>query len=196
MPQSIGARANRLMAAASAAAIVFIATPALAQHDHSILSVGRDDAGVLHMHTHDAMPFEVMPSIYSGIDGFATAEVAFESLSADHPAIGLFMLDESSDIRATLLAQDDGIQVFGGGPNPLPVGGEIYLGHPFFHVLPVYNIFAGKVGDEFSMWFRFTDASGLYSDSDPFEMRFVAVPAPAAPAIGVIGVLALRRKRP
>ncbi|MFO0836415.1 MAG: hypothetical protein U0638_15720 [Phycisphaerales bacterium] len=181
---------------AAALAVCSIAVPALAQHDHSLIQAGRDESGMLHMHTHDAMPFEVMPSAFAGIDGFATAEVAFESLSADHPAIGLFMLDEASDLRAVLVAQDHGIQVFGGGPDPLPIGGEVYLGHPFFHVMPVYNIYDGKVGDEFSMWFRFTDVSGMYTESQPFELRFVAVPAPAGVAsFLMLGLGAMRRRR-
>lgn len=195
MHHSIGTRSSAFSAGALALFGVF-AAPALAQHDHSLIQAGRDESGILHMHTHDAMPFEVMPSTFSGIDGFATAEVAFESLSADHPAIGLFMLDEASDLRAVLVAQDDGIQVFGGGPDPLPIGGEVFLGHPFFHVMPVYNIFNGKVGDEFSMWFKFTDVSGMYMESAPFELRFVAVPAPAtASLMMMLGLAAARRRR-
>ncbi len=195
MHHSIGTRSSALTTAGLALFAAFAAAPVLAQHDHSILAAGCDDSGMLHMHTHDAMPFEVMPSMFSGIDGFATAEVAFESLSADHQAIGLFMLDEASDLRAVLVAQDDGIQVFGGGPDPLPIGGEVFLGHPFFHVMPVYNIYDGNVGDEFSIWFKFTDASGIYMESEPFEMRFVAVPTPSSVALGVVGALGWRRRR-
>lgn len=195
MPGPIGTRSSACSAAALAFFGVFASTPALAQHDHSVLAAGRDASGMLHMHTHDAMPFEVMPSTFSGIDGFATAEVAFESLMSDHPAIGLFTLDEASDIRAVLVAQDHGIQAFA-GPDPLPIGGEVYLGHPFFHVMPVYNIFDGDIGDEFSMWFRFTDVSGMYMDSTPFELRFVAVPAPAtASVLLLLGLATARRRR-
>lgn len=181
--------------ALAAAALVFFTAPALAQHDHSLIQAGRDESGMLHMHTHDHMPFEVMPSVFSGIDGFATAEVAFESLSADHPAIGLFMLDEASDLRAVLIAQDHGIQLFA-GPDPLEIGGEVVLGHPFFHVMPVYNIYDGNIGDEFTMTFKFTDVSGMYTESEPFELRFVAVPAPmTASTMVLLGLVSARRRR-
>lgn len=37
--------------------------------------------------------------------------------------------------------------------------------------MPVCNIDDGKVGDEFSMWSKFTDVSGNYTESEPFEQR-------------------------
>lgn len=183
---------NRSTPTVAIALLCLAAAPALAQHDHKILGVGHDDSNILHFHSHDAMPFDMGPSAFQGIDGFATAEVAFESI-ADHPGIGLFALDPSSNIRAVLVAADAGIQIFG-GIDPLPIGGELVLGNPFFHIIPIFNIFHGEIGHEYSLRMKFHDASGLYHDSDEFNIRFVAVPAPAA-ALPLLGLVSLRRSR-
>lgn len=46
------------------------------------------------------------------------------------------------------------------------------------------------------MLFKFTDVSRMYMESEPFELRFVAVPATAS--VGsflVLGLGAMRRRR-
>jgi len=46
------------------------------------------------------------------------------------------------------------------------------------------------------MWFKFTDVSRMYTESTPFELRFVAVPAPAGVAsFMMLGLCAMRRRR-
>ncbi|MBL8764377.1 MAG: hypothetical protein JNM07_08930 [Phycisphaerae bacterium] len=169
---------------------------AMAQHDHEIVAVGRDAGGKLRMHTHAVMPFDVPESPFQGIAGYATAEVALESLLSDHTNIGLFTLDPSSDIRARLVGADAGIQVYD-GLNPLAIGDEINLGHPIFHYLPVWNIFDGVIGQAYGLNFVFRDASGLYSDSDPIQLTFTPVPSPGSIGLGLIGLnaIAARRRR-
>jgi len=122
------------------------------------------------------------------------AEVAFESLMEDHPQIGVFMLDPRSDIRAILLGADPGIQVYD-GLNPVPIGGEIVLGPPVFHYLPVWNIFDGEIGEEYALRFMFRDASGIHTDSEPFDITFTPVPTPTGAALAGIGLFALATRR-
>lgn len=168
---------------------------ALAQH-HEEIQAAVDAQGRLHMHTHAPMPFMVPESPFVGIPGYATAEIALASLPSDHPAIGLFMLPATVDIRAVLVAADPGMQVFG-IPQPLQVGQEIAMGAPVIHVLPVWHLPNGLPGQEYNISFYFRDASGQLQDSEVFELSFVPVPAPGGAALmglGALGVCARRRR--
>jgi hypothetical protein len=185
---------SNVPAVAAIAALVITAGAALAQHDHSLIQAGRTDGNQLVMHTHAPMPFEVEPSIFPEFQGYATAEVAFESLMEDHPAIGVFLLDPRADIRAILVGADPDISVFD-GLHQVAIGEQIVLGPPVFHYLPVYNINPGIPGQEYELRFQFHDASGIYSDSDVFGLRFTPVPAPAGAALFSLTALAAFRRR-
>ncbi len=180
--------------ASAALALGLLVPGALAQHVHEEVQVGRTDAGQLIMHTHAIMPFPLEESVFPGIDGYAGADVALASLSEDHPAINVFMLATTVDIRAVFLGADPGMQVFN-GISPMTVGSEMVLGAPVIHFLPVFNITAGTPGQEFAVRMKFRDASGTYSDSPEFTMRFSPVPGVGVAGVVLAGLVATARRR-
>lgn len=163
-------------------------------HLHEEVQVGRDSLGRLHMHTHAHMPFILPESPFPGIHGYAHAEVALASLPSDHPHIDLFMLPQTVDIRAVLVAQSPGMQVYG-GLDPLPIGSELVLGAPVIHYMPIWNITATTPGEVKTISFFFRDASGQFTDSDVFSITFTAVPSPAALTSLAAGLLLIPRRR-
>lgn len=178
--------------AAAATSSVALAQP----HMHEEIQVGVNTASnKLQMHTHAPMPFMLEESPFPGIDGYANAETALASLDADHPAINLFMLPPTADIRAILVSADPLMQTFN-GPGPMQPGEEFFLGSPVIHFLPVWNLLPGaQFGQEYGIRFKFHDASGQFADSDVFELRFTPVPAPAGVGIISLGLLAAGRRR-
>lgn len=176
-----------------AAAAFGLAAPALAQHEHhELLEIGRTDADVLEFHTHAMLPIPVPVSTFPEFPGFATAEVAFESLAAPN-SHGQLPLLAGSDIRVIVLAADPGLTLFD-GLTPVPIGGEVVLGAPFFHYLPVWSIAPGSPPGEYTVTLMARDAAGLQADSAPFQVSFTPVPEPAV-GLAVVGGLLLRRRR-
>jgi hypothetical protein len=157
---------------------VVMSSYALAQHDHDGLEIGRTATNQINAHASIPLLFTIGPSPFPGIDGFARADIPFESATQDHPEDDLFSLPAGVDIRAVLIASSGNAQVFA-GTVPTPVGQEILVGPPFFHFLPVWNVTQGPVGSPHSLTFRFRDASGTLSESDPVTLTFVPIPTPA-----------------
>lgn len=183
----------RTLVTAAAAALAGLAAPALAQHDHDLLEIGRTEAGALEFHTHAMLPIPIPLSTFEEFPGYATAEVAFESLAAPNTH-GQFPLLPGSDIRVIVVAADPGLTLFD-GLTPVPIGGEVVLGPPFFHYLPVWNIAPSPLGGVYSVTLMAHDAAGLQTDSAPFQVSFVSVPVPGAGLAIALGLGAVGRRR-
>ena len=140
-----------------------------------------------------ASSFEVPPSPFAEFPGYATAEIAFESLAAPN-SHGSVPPSPGSDIRVVLVSADPGLTLFD-GLTAVPIGGEVTLGPPFFHYLPVWSIEAGPLGGVYDVTLIARDANGVHADSLPFEISFTAVPAPGAAALGAAGLAAACRRR-
>ncbi len=162
---------------------------------HEEVMVGRSAANQLQMHSHDPMPFELPASVFPGIGGFASADIAFASLDADSPGEDLFMLPANVDIRCVLLALSPNMQVYN-GLTPMTVGQEMVFGAPTIHYLPIWNVTGGNPGDESFAVFQFRDASNQLTTSAPFFVSFTPAPAPGVLGLAGVGaVFAARRRR-
>lgn len=171
------------------------ASLATAAWGHDEVMVGHTAANQLVMHTHSVMPFELPDSVFPGITGFAGAEVALASLDADHPALGIFMLPETVDIRCVLLDFSPNMRVYN-GLSPMAVGDEMVLGAPVIHYMPIWNITQGNPGEVSSAVFQFRDATNQMSASQPFTVTFTPAPAPGGVCLlGLGAVFATRRRR-
>lgn len=178
--------------AAGCAALVAFCGVAVA---HEEVMIGRSAANQLQMHSHDPMPFELPASVFPGISGFASADIAFASLETDSPGEDLFTLPANVDIRCTLLALSPNMQVYN-GLTPMTVGQEMVFGAPTIHYLPIWNITGGNPGEESFAVFSFRDASGQLTQSAPFFVSFTPVPAPGVLGLAGVGaVFAARRRR-
>lgn len=177
------------------AAWLAVAAAAAAQHPHEVIEIGQTAGGALALHTHASMPLAMPPSALPGFDGFVMIELAFESLQAPN-AHGQFPLPAGADIRIVVDAVDPGLTLYH-GLTPLGPGGELPIGAPFFHYLPVWQVNPGTLGQVYAAVIHARDAAGLLSDSPPMAVSFTPVPPPAAwaPLGGAAVVLAGRRRR-
>lgn len=181
----------------AAASTLLLSAAALAQpHHHAEMMLDHHLAtNRIHVHTHGGtMPYVLPASAFPGINGWAAAEVAFTSAETDHPALGTVVLPATVDLRAVLLSASPGMHVYG-GLNPLAIGGELVLGAPVVHFMPIWNISAAAPGEVKSITFMFRDASGQVADSEPFTATFTVVPAPASFLVGLAGACMIGRRR-
>ncbi len=150
-----------------AACTLIAAAPSARAHGEII--VGQRSTGQLIVLLEGNPPIHVEPSIFPGIEGFATAFIGFESTAHDHPEDDVFELNPGAMIQAILTATDDDVQILDGGV-PLPIGGTMTLGGLPFDYHPITNIVHGHHGDVFTLTFVFRDLSGMHPDSEPFVL--------------------------
>lgn len=173
-------------------AVGLAGTPAWGQH--GLIEIGRTIANQLVFHLEEPLPLAMHESMLPGIPGYATEEVAIESLQMMnmHEHIPL---DPGSDIRMMLVSIDPGLVLLN-GTTPIAAGTEWALGSPHFHVTPLWTIGPGPVGGVYGARLRARDAAGLQTESAEFDVTFVTVPAPGAlTAVLGMAVVASRRRR-
>ncbi|GEM_PF-1355589 len=140
-------------------------------HEPGEILVGRTATNQLVPHLDFEQPVEIPRSIFSGIPGFATAEIGFESLPVSEPTEDLFLLALTADVRAVLTAIDSNARIYNGLPI-LNVGDEMQFGPPPFDYHPIFCIPSPTAVHGVSLTLRFVlrDLSGLYTDSDEFSV--------------------------
>ncbi len=157
---------NSVLAAVSLVSAA--ASPVFADEE---IVVGHNGEGRLAVLVGFAQPLPLDPSVFPGIIGYATGTYGFANADIDMPASGVFMLDLTADIEATLISADNGIQIYD-GLSVLPVGGTMFFGTPFFDYHPVFNITQGVPGVPQTLRFVVRDRSGIYADSAAFDVVF------------------------
>jgi hypothetical protein len=163
-------RSGRLIAVWAGLASLGVALPALA---HDEVTVARNAAGQLVGHNHAEHAVMVEPSIFAGIDGFATGVVGFHSADVDEPMEDMYALADTCNIEAVLVSIDHGLNVHN-GLSVLSVGDSMGFGTPFFDYHPIFQIEDHHAEGELSLQFMFRDVNGIYSASEPMTMTFEA----------------------
>lgn len=161
---------GRLMAVCAGLASLGVALPVLA---HDEVTVARNGAGQLVGHNHAEHAIMIEPSIFAGIDGFATGAVGFHSADVDEPLEDLYALAETCSIEAVLVSIDHGLVVHN-GLSTLAVGDSMGFGAPFFDYHPIFQIEDHHAHEALSLQFMFRDVNGIYSASEPMTMTFEA----------------------
>lgn len=162
-------RAHWLIMATGALGLA--AGSASGQHTVDELIVAVNSAGTLHLEPESLPVFLLEHSEVPAFPGFILTTLGFESLELPDPMHGIFPPAPAADVRVVLLAIDPGIKVYADLVN-IPVGGEIALGHPFFHYHPLWHVEHGHPGEQFSMTMRLRDAAGVHAPSEPFMLVF------------------------
>jgi hypothetical protein len=123
---------------------------------------------------HAPLPIGIPRSAFPGYPGFATGAIGFASAELDDPSEEIYTLEPSSEVEARLTFVDAGVAIHD-GILPLSVGQSMHFGNPFFDYHPIWTIPspAGPPDGPFRLRFVFHDASGLYADSDEFEVTLV-----------------------
>jgi hypothetical protein len=188
---------THLITAAAITTLAGLATPALAQHDHTIIDVGAVGPGgvgsQLALHTHAVLPMDMPESTLPGFTGYLMIELAFQSLEAPN-AHGQVPLEPGADIRIVLDSIDPGLILYNGA-TPLSPGGELTLGSPFFHYIPLWQVPDGPQGLIYSATFHARDAAGVHTTGAPMTFSFITVPSPGAAALLSLAALTAPRRR-
>jgi hypothetical protein len=142
--------------------------------------VGRTATNQLSFHAEPGSAEAVLTprSVFPSLQGFATADIGFETLELDVPADGLFVISNIAEISLRFVGADAGLTIYNGAA-PMVPGSTIAFGEIPFDNHPLFNIIGSATrGQEFAARFVLTDASGLYSDSAEFAL-LVTPPCPA-----------------
>lgn len=152
---------------------------------HEELIIGRTAANQLKIHFHAKLPVDMPVSVFPGFPGWVAVEQGFESTSLDEPDEDFFQLDQNSDIEFVLVSQDPGIRISNDtGNGYTPVGGTFHFGQPFFDFHPIWNIFDGAPGSEYSIVLFVRDRAAISSDSEEVIVTFTPVRPAAGDADG------------
>jgi len=163
----------------------------LGAHEELELVVGRSAAGELKVERHFTQPVELHESIFPGISGFATGELAFHSTLLDEPDEDFFQLSPAADFRFVLLAKDPGVEVWNDtGSGFMATNTTFFIGSAPFDAHPIWNIVSGTPGNSYSLTLKLRDLNGVYQDSEPFVLSFT--PIEVRPLIGIASVDSLR----
>jgi len=150
-------------------------SPALA-HEEQVLSVGRNAAGEVIVDSDFPQPVELPVSIFPGIPGFATGELAFHSTILDEPDEDFFQLSTAANFQFVLLAKDPGVEVWNDNASAFMAVNETHsIGAPIFDTHPIWNIVNGVPGNSYSLTLKLQDLNGVYPDSEPFVLSFTPV---------------------
>ena len=178
-------------------ALVVATTAALAAQAsaHNPINIARTAGGQLTHHIHAQQPEPLNPSVFPEYPGWADFDVAIEALDKDHEDDGLFTLDSAANIDLRVVAADQGVRVAFALAEFIEPGTSFNLGHSYFHFHPAWNIFEGEIGHIYEITFQLHDRTGMYADSEPFNVSFTPIPAPAGIVAMSLGFAACTRRR-
>ena len=144
--------------------------------DELEIHVGRTAAQELKVETDFTQPVELEASIFPGISGYASGELAFHSIAFDEPTNDFFQLSPAADLRLVLTAKDPGMEVWNDtGSGYMATNETYYIGQPPFDNHPIWNIVNGTPGNAYSLTLKLRDVNNVYPDSDPFVLSFTPV---------------------
>ena len=148
-------------------------------HEEQVILVGRDAAGQLKVDLDFPQPVELPASIFSGISGYATGELALHSTILDEPDEDFFQLSTAADFRFILVAKNPGVEVWNDtGSGYMGINEAFFIGPSPFDTHPIWNIPGGVVGNVYSLTLKLRDLNSIYPDSAPFVLNFTPSPPP------------------
>ena len=142
--------------------------------DESEIHVGRSAAGQIKVEIHFDPPLELEPSVFPGISGYATGLLGMHSADADDPTNDFFEVSTAADFRLILLAKDPGMEIWKFPASFVSVGETIFIGQAPFDNHQIWNLVTNTPGVAYSLTLKMHDVNGIYTDSDPFGLRFTA----------------------
>lgn len=142
-------------------------------HEEQVISVGQNAGGSLVIDSDFPQPVELPASIFPGINGYATGELAFHSTILDEPDLDFFQLVSTANFKFVLLAKDSGIEIWNDtGSAFMNVNETFSIGAAPFDSHPIWNIVSSVPGAVYSVTLKLQDLNGVYADSDAFVISF------------------------
>jgi len=169
-------RLSRSVVVLALAAFAVLSVTRILAHEDEVILVGRSGIGELKVDADFSQPVVLPVSIFSGIPGYATGELALHSTILDDPTNDFFQLSTDTDFRFILLAKDPGIEVWNGS-GYMAIGESYIVGPSPFDSHPIWNIVSGTPRNSYSLTLKLRDLNGVYPDSEPFVLSF----SPAQP---------------
>lgn len=174
-----------------AAMVVCVACGVASGHATLEVFIGRTAGNQLAIRTEPLADeaVHVARSVFPNLMGYATPGIGFESLAADMPGDGLFVLSASAQISVRIVGADAGLTVYDGF-SAIPVGGSLVMGAVPFDNHPLFNIAGPGVGPglEYGVRLIARDASGQYEDSEEFTILVTPACSADIDLSGVVGV--------
>ncbi len=164
--------------------------------------VGRSGSGQLALEFDSDEAFELPIVTLIPGDGFGLDDPGFMALDTDEPGEDFYTLAGTAEIAIELIGKDADLQVLDdtifstllatpGDQWALPTG-DTFDVHPFWFVDdPDFS----ELGQTFMFNFKVVDLSGTYTDSTTYNAEFIAVPEPQSLMLGLMGAMALVRRR-
>jgi len=153
--------------------------------------VGRSAAGELKIDSDFDQPVVLPVSIFPGIAGYATGELALHSTILDDPTNDFFQLSTAANFRLVLLAKDPGMEVLNDtGSGYLGTNETLIVGAAPFDAHPIWNLVSGTPNNAYSLTLKLRDLNGVYPDSEPFVLSFT--PIEIRPRINITQVNAVQ----
>jgi len=143
-------------------------------HEEQVIVVGRNAAGELKIDSDFDQPVVLPVSVFPGIPGYATGELALHSTIQDDPTNDFFQLSTAADFQLILLAKDPGMEVWN-GTGYMKTNDTLSVGPSPFDNHPVWNLMNGTPGNAYSLTLKLHDLNGVYSDSEPFVLSFTPI---------------------
>ena len=150
--------------------IMTIVSSCPAEEEQEIV-VGRSAAGELKIENEFTLPVELPVSIFPGIPGYATGELALHSTILDDPTNDFFQLSIAADFQLILLARDPGMEIWNGF-GFMATNEAISIGPSPFDNHPIWDLANGTPGHSYSLTLKLRDLNGVYPDSAPFVLSF------------------------
>lgn len=149
-----------------------VVSPLLA-HEEQVISVGQNSLGSLVVDADFPQPVHLPVSIFPGITGYATGELAFHSTILDEPELDFFQLSTLANFRFVLVAKAAGVEVWNDtGSGFMNVNDTYALGPAPFDSHPIWNIVNGVMGQSYSLTMKLQDVNQIYADSAAFTITF------------------------
>ncbi|HNO79161.1 MAG TPA: hypothetical protein PKN33_14005 [Phycisphaerae bacterium] len=170
-------------------------------HDEDFI-VGRSSSGQLAVEFNSDEAYELPEVLLIPGDGFGLDDPGFTFLDADEPGEDFYTLAPSVEIAIELVSKDADLQVLEatlfstllatpGDQWAMPAGNS-FDEHPYWFVDdPDFS----ELGETFAFSFKLVDLSGTYTDSTTYNAEFIAVPEPQSLVLGLMGAVALVRRR-
>ncbi len=177
------------------------AVPALAQHQHEDLIVGRSDGGQLMIEFGHWDEAHLLSPVSGSLNGWLGDDPGFAHLEHDEPAENFYRLDDGAEIWFEVVSFEAAFQAWGpgfSGPYLNP-GDDVFLGDDHLHEHLEWHINADDPGFDMldAPWeatFKLVDrGTTAYADSPSYTLTFV--PEPATAGLLLLGALVALRRR-
>jgi hypothetical protein len=195
---------TRRAVGAPAIAVALLAILASAHAHEGVMHVGRTDTGTIAIADFDFHDLFTLSPASPPLTGWSGHEPIFESIEADDPGAGIFVLDTAAKVSVEVVLFSPAVKLWNhdldhsiSAPGQqLTLGALPFTEHTTWHVDaddPAFD----PLATEWTATFRLIDTgSTAYAPSEAYSLHFTIIPAPMTfMTVAPVALLAIRRRR-